>query len=100
RSRSAEPAGTPGGDGKPEMIHTKGLKKSYTTKKRRKTTTVDAVLGIDLEVAQSEIFGFLGPNGAGKTTTLRMLATLIEPDDGEATIAGADLRKEPAAVRR
>jgi ABC-2 type transport system ATP-binding protein len=82
------------------MIHTEGLKKSYTTKKRRKTTTVDAVLGIDLDVAEGEIFGFLGPNGAGKTTTLRMLSTLIEPDGGVATIAGSDLLKEPAAVRR
>ncbi|MEK8108091.1 ATP-binding cassette domain-containing protein [Micromonospora sp. M12] len=56
--------------------------------------------GVNLEVAEGEIFGFLGPNGAGKTTTLRMLATLIEPDGGEATIAGADLRKDPAEVRR
>jgi len=82
------------------MIKTKGLKKSYKTRAKRQTTTVDAVKGIDLDVAEGEIFGFLGPNGAGKTTTLRMLATLIQPDDGEATIAGANLRTEPAAVRR
>ncbi|GAB3946014.1 hypothetical protein GCM10027614_38740 [Micromonospora vulcania] len=61
---------------------------------------MDAVRGVNLEVAEGEIFGFLGPNGAGKTTTLRMLATLIEPDGGDATIAGADLRKDPAEVRR
>jgi ABC-2 type transport system ATP-binding protein len=54
---------------------------------------------VDLTVAEGEIFGFLGPNGAGKTTTLRMLATLIEPDGGEATVAGVDLRKDPAEVR-
>jgi ABC-2 type transport system ATP-binding protein len=58
------------------------------------------VRGVDLTVHAGEIFGFLGPNGAGKTTTLRILATLIEPDGGEATIAGADLRKNPAEVRR
>src|SRR4029077_9618395 len=61
---------------------------------------VEAVRGVDLTVVDGEIFGFLGPNGAGKTTTLRMLATLLEPDSGSATIAGADLRKEPAEVRR
>ena len=82
------------------MIKTKGLKKSYQTRSRRKTVTVDAVKGLDLDVAEGEIFGFLGPNGAGKTTTLRMLATLIRPDDGDATIAGANLRTEPATVRR
>jgi ABC-2 type transport system ATP-binding protein len=54
---------------------------------------------VDFAVQRAEIFGFLGPNGAGKTTTLRMLATLIIPDGGEATIAGADLRRAPAQVR-
>ncbi len=82
------------------MIEAKGLRKSFRTRKRRKTTTVDAVVGIDLHVGEGEIFGFLGPNGAGKTTTLRMFATLLPPDDGEARVAGADLRTESAAVRR
>ncbi|OLB80375.1 MAG: ABC transporter [Actinobacteria bacterium 13_2_20CM_2_71_6] len=82
------------------MIEIKGLRKSFHTKHRRKTTTVDAVRGIDLDVADGEIFGFLGPNGAGKTTTLRMLATLLSPDDGEATIAGVNLRTDPAEVRK
>jgi ABC-2 type transport system ATP-binding protein len=82
------------------MIQTKGLRKSYKTGGRRKSTTVDAVVGVDLDVAEGEIFGFLGPNGAGKTTTLRMLATLITPDAGEATINGANLLTEQAAVRR
>ncbi|HEY3482944.1 MAG TPA: ATP-binding cassette domain-containing protein, partial [Streptomyces sp.] len=81
------------------IIEVKGLAKSYETRSRRKTTKVDAVVGVDLDVAEGEIFGFLGPNGAGKTTTLRMLATLIPPDAGEATIAGADLRTEQARVR-
>jgi ABC-2 type transport system ATP-binding protein len=79
------------------MIETRGLRKSFKT---RRGPAVEAVRGIDLAVAEGEIFGFLGPNGAGKTTTLRMLATLIEPDDGTATIAGADLRREPGEVRR
>jgi ABC-2 type transport system ATP-binding protein len=82
------------------MIETSGLRKSFQTGRRRKTATVDAVSGLDLTVAEGEIFGFLGPNGAGKTTTLRMLATLLPPDGGNAVIAGADLRTEQAAVRR
>ncbi|MEY9890169.1 ABC-2 type transport system ATP-binding protein [Catenulispora sp. MAP5-51] len=81
------------------IIEVKGLAKSYETRAKRKTTKVDAVVGVDLDVAEGEIFGFLGPNGAGKTSTLRMLATLIPPDAGEATIAGADLRTEQAKVR-
>ncbi|MBQ1074508.1 ATP-binding cassette domain-containing protein [Micromonospora sp. C31] len=82
------------------MIETSGLRKSFRSREGRRTKTVDAVRGVDLKVAEGEIFGFLGPNGAGKTTTLRMLATLIEPDGGEATVAGVDLRKDPAEVRR
>ncbi|MEU6237791.1 ATP-binding cassette domain-containing protein, partial [Kitasatospora sp. NPDC047058] len=81
------------------MIETKGLRKSYPSKKRGQSA-VDAVRGIDLGVAAGEIFGFLGPNGAGKTTTLRMLATLIRPDGGAARVAGADLLADPAEVRR
>jgi ABC-2 type transport system ATP-binding protein len=78
------------------MIETTALRKSFKTR----GGSVDAVRGVDLAVAEGEIFGFLGPNGAGKTTTLRMLATLIEPDGGEATVAGANLRKDPGEVRR
>jgi ABC-2 type transport system ATP-binding protein len=78
------------------MIETTALRKSFKTR----GGTVDAVRRVDLAVADGEIFGFLGPNGAGKTTTLRMLATLIEPDGGEATVAGANLRKDPGEVRR
>ncbi|MGH7643203.1 MAG: ATP-binding cassette domain-containing protein [Candidatus Dormibacteria bacterium] len=63
-------------------------------------STVDAVAGIDLEVYAGEIFGFLGPNGAGKTTTLRMLATLLPPTSGEATVVGQDLQRNPGEVRR
>ncbi|GIG85723.1 ATP-binding cassette domain-containing protein [Plantactinospora endophytica] len=82
------------------MIETKGLRKSFRSRQGREKKSVDAVRGVDLVVAEGEIFGFLGPNGAGKTTTLRMLATLIEPDGGEANIAGVDLRTNPGEVRR
>jgi ABC-2 type transport system ATP-binding protein len=78
------------------MIETRGLRKSFKTRQ----AVVEAVRGVDLAVASGEIFGFLGPNGAGKTTTLRMLATLIPPDGGSATVAGADLLGDPAEVRR
>jgi ABC-2 type transport system ATP-binding protein len=82
------------------MIEASGLRKSYRARHGRKATSVDAVRGVDFAVQRGEIFGFLGPNGAGKTTTLRMLATLLRPDGGEATIAGVDLRRDPAEVRR
>jgi ABC-2 type transport system ATP-binding protein len=78
------------------IIETKGLRKSFRSRKG----TVEAVRGVDLIVDEGEIFGFLGPNGAGKTTTLRMLATLLSPDGGEATVAGVDLRRSPGEVRR
>src|SRR5207344_1650960 len=61
---------------------------------------VEAVRGIDFEVRAGEIVGLLGPNGAGKTTTQRMLATLLVPTAGEATVAGCDLRRDPIGVRR
>jgi ABC-2 type transport system ATP-binding protein len=82
------------------MIETKGLRKSFKSRQGREVKAVDAVRGVDLFVTDGEIFGFIGPNGAGKTTTLRMLATLIDPDGGDATIAGADLRRDPGEVRR
>lgn len=82
------------------MIETRGLRKAFTSRQGREKKTVEAVRGVDLDVSEGEIFGFLGPNGAGKTTTLRMLATLIEPDGGTATIAGADLLRDPGEVRR
>ena len=77
------------------MIETRGLSRTFKSRK----SVVEAVKGVDLKVDKGEIFGFLGPNGAGKTTTLRMLSTLLPPTGGEATVAGADLRKEPAKVR-
>jgi ABC-2 type transport system ATP-binding protein len=59
-----------------------------------------AVAGLDLDVAEGEIFGLVGPNGAGKTTTLRILATLLVPDGGDASIAGHSVRRNPNDVRR
>ena len=77
------------------MIETRDLRRTFKSRK----SEVEAVRGVDLSIGAGEIFGFLGPNGAGKTTTLRMLATLLTPTSGEATVAGADLRREPQAVR-
>jgi len=61
---------------------------------------VEAVRGIDLEVATGEVFGFLGPNGAGKSTTIKILCTLASPSDGEAKVAGHDVTSERDEVRR
>ena len=61
---------------------------------------VTALRGLDLVVPEATVLGLLGPNGAGKTTAVSILATLLEPDEGEATVAGADLRTDPDEVRR
>src|SRR5581483_10021500 len=58
-----------------------------------------AVDGIDLEVAEGEIYGFLGPNGAGKSTTVHMLTTLLPPTAGSARVGGHDIVSEGTAVR-
>lgn len=78
-----------------EMIETKGLTKTFKARKGN----VEAVRGVDLQVHEGEIFGFMGPNGAGKTTTMRILATLLDPTSGQATICGYDLRRESGRVR-
>jgi ABC-2 type transport system ATP-binding protein len=61
---------------------------------------VEAVRGVDFEVASNEVFGFLGPNGAGKSTTINMLCTLLKPSSGSAAVAGHDVVRERDAVRR
>jgi ABC-2 type transport system ATP-binding protein len=61
---------------------------------------IQAVRGINLNIEKGEIFGLLGPNGAGKTTTIGMLCTIIRPTSGSATLAGFDVVKNPAEVRR
>lgn len=73
-------------------IETTGLVKRFGA-----TRAVD---GVDLRVERGTIYGFLGPNGAGKTTTIRVLATLLPPDGGEARVFGHDVAREPDAVRR
>ena len=66
----------------------------------KKYGEIDAVAGIDFEVAAGETFGFLGPNGAGKSTTINMLCTLMRPSGGSALVAGHDVVSERDEVRR
>jgi ABC-2 type transport system ATP-binding protein len=73
-------------------IEVRGLVKNYDE--------VEAVRGVDFEVAAGEVFGFLGPNGAGKTTTINMLCTLVKPTSGSASVAGHDVVRERDDVRR
>jgi ABC-2 type transport system ATP-binding protein len=75
-----------------KMIEASGLVKRY-----KKVTALD---GLDLEVAEGVVLGLLGPNGAGKTTAVSILATLLEPDEGTAIVAGANVRTDPKSVRR
>ncbi|MFW2513319.1 ATP-binding cassette domain-containing protein [Demequina sp. SO4-13] len=72
-------------------IETHGLTKIYGD-----TRAVD---GVDLAIERGGVYGFLGPNGAGKTTTIRMLATLIAPDEGTATVLGHDVARHADEVR-
>ena len=74
------------------IVRTSGLIKRYAG--------TLAVAGLDLDIAEGEIFGLVGPNGAGKTTTLRILATLLSATSGEAEIAGISVRRNPDAARR
>ena len=72
-------------------IHVHGLQKSYKK--------LHVLKGVDFDVASGSIFALLGSNGSGKTTIVRMLATLLKPDDGTATVNGFDVRSQPARVR-
>jgi ABC-2 type transport system ATP-binding protein len=78
------------------MIRARKLTRHFRVKKE----TIEAVRGLDLDVAEGELVAFLGPNGAGKSTSLRMLTTLLPPTAGIATVAGCDVRRDPAGVRR
>ena len=74
------------------VIETKKLTKHYGD--------LEALVDLDLQIEQGDIFGFIGPNGAGKTTTMRILATLLEPTSGQAFIDGLDVTKKGKDVRR
>ncbi|MFM1723472.1 ATP-binding cassette domain-containing protein [Rhodococcus sp. PAM 2766] len=78
------------------MIRTEGLTKRFKQGKN----TVEAVVDVDLDVAEGELVALLGPNGAGKSTTLRMLTTLLAPTAGRAVVAGFDVTADRDEVRR
>ncbi|MCA1004415.1 ATP-binding cassette domain-containing protein [Rhodococcus hoagii] len=78
------------------MIRTEGLSKRFEQGKN----TIDAVVDVDLDVAEGELVALLGPNGAGKSTTLRMLTTLLPPTAGRAQVAGFDVTADRDEVRR
>src|SRR5437667_10785684 len=75
-----------------EAVEVTGLTKTYPG-------GIDAVKGIDFDVAPGEVFGLLGPNGAGKSTTIGMLTTTVRPTGGSARLAGHDVVNEPLAAR-
>ena len=85
------------------MIEVSNLRKSFLPTKfarpRAKQAPVAAVEDVNLRVADGSITALLGPNGAGKTTTLRILATLMQPDQGVATVGGCNVQTHPLAVR-
>ena len=78
-------------------VRVQALRKSFWDESRGEVRAVD---GIDFDCRKGEIFGLLGANGAGKTTTLRMLATILKPTGGQASLNGHDVLAEPEAVRR
>lgn len=88
-----------------ELIKVTGLKKTFKLSSKQqkiektKSKVKIAVNGLNFNAYRGEVFGLLGPNGAGKTTTLRMLATLIKPDEGDVVIDGASVTKNPDIVR-
>ncbi|MCY4083215.1 MAG: ABC transporter ATP-binding protein [Caldilineaceae bacterium] len=79
------------------MVEARNLRKTY---KRADGSTIEAVKGVDLDILQGEIFSLLGPNGAGKTTTISMISGLVQPTEGDATIGGHSITKEPMAAKR
>ena len=78
------------------MIEARGLSKRFQDKKRGEIRAVD---NVTFTCQPGKIYGLLGANGAGKTTTLRMLATILEPTDGTATVCGYDVVEHPEKVR-
>ncbi len=94
------------GHSREEILRVQGLKKTFrlSSKQQKIEKTNEklkvAVNQLSFTAYRGEVFGLLGPNGAGKTTTLRMLATLIKPDEGDAVLDGASIVKNPEEVRR
>lgn len=80
-----------------DMFSNAILETHVLTRRFGKFTPVDE---LTISVAPGEVFGLLGPNGAGKSTAIKMLTTLLPPSSGRATIAGWDVRRQAAAVRR
>ncbi|MDZ7779453.1 MAG: ATP-binding cassette domain-containing protein [Gemmatimonadota bacterium] len=78
-------------------VEVRGLVKTFWDRGRGRIQAVD---GIDFVCEPGQVFGLLGANGAGKTTTLRVLATILEPTEGSATVDGHDVRHDPEGVRR
>ena len=74
------------------MINISNLKKTFDT--------IEALKGISFNIPQGECYGLLGPNGAGKTTTISIMSTVIEPNEGEVSIAGYDLKKNPLDCKK
>ena len=81
----------------PQSSEPYAIKTDELTRKFGEMTAVDA---LNLRVSSGKIFGLLGPNGAGKSTTIKMLTTLLEPTSGSASVAGFDIVRAPAQVRR
>ncbi|MCL2160061.1 MAG: ABC transporter ATP-binding protein, partial [Oscillospiraceae bacterium] len=75
----------------PDLLKIENVKKFYGKK--------EAVKGISFTVGEGEIFALIGPNGAGKTTTLRMIATLIEINEGQILLGDIDVKKSPSKAR-
>lgn len=89
-------------------IETRGITKVFPPRRRNfvqwlqrvpKKQPFTALHGVDLEVRKGELFGLLGPNGAGKTTLVKILSTLLLPTEGEARVAGLDVRRDATAIR-
>jgi ABC-2 type transport system ATP-binding protein len=80
-------------------VETFELSKIFEAKEKGKKRSVKAVDRVNIKVEKGEIFGLLGPNGAGKTTLIKMLCTIVLPDEGTAKVNGYDILKEPYDVR-
>lgn len=88
---------------RPPAIVVAGVEKRFVASRwhpRRPKAVVDALCGVDLQVAAGGVHGLIGPNGSGKSTLLRVLATLIIADAGTATVAGCGVAHDPVGVRR